>query len=196
MSLPAGWVPVPLNPDGGLPQAAPLPVPDGDLTLVLACVAADLACVLSAAPDRQVWTSDDQLVRRLAPEVGPGDGANPVDPQDFRDVASSTALVAFTRPPGQTLSADEARVVIMVLAGQRVVACQPALTGRGLAVSDGSRMRGHAWVDEVTVTAGSLVGARPTGTRLAVGWRTLSASTRTRADVSPEDAEAPYVALV
>lgn len=192
MSLPAGWVPVPLNPGGGLPQAAPLPVPDGDLTLVLVCVAADVAAVLGAEPDRTVWTSGDQLARRLAPDSGPG----AVGPQDVRDVASSVALLALSRPPGQTLSSDEARVVVLVLVGQRVAAVQPALPGRPLAVSDGNQLRGHLWVDEVTVTAGSLVGAGPTATRLVLGWRTLSASTETRPDVVPEDAEDPYVILV
>jgi hypothetical protein len=153
----------------------------------VACVAADLASVLGAAPDRTVWTSGDQLARRPGPDQGP---------RDVRDVAASVALLALSRPPGQTLSADEARVGLLVLAGRRVTAVQPALPGRPLPVPDGDRLRGHLWVDDVTVTAGSLVGAGPTGTRLVVGWRHLSASLEAQSYVVPEDAEDPYVALV
>ena len=193
MSLPAGWVPVPLNPDGGLPQAAALPDPDGDLRLVLAAVAADLAGTLGARPDQIVWTSADQLARR------PGSGPDPSRPQDVRDVASATALAALSAAPGQTLSADEVRVVVLVLAGQRVLAAQPALPARALAVADGDRLRGHLWVDDVTVTAGSLVGAGPTGTRLSLGWRSLSGSTGSTGTQPVgvlDEAEDPSVFLV
>ncbi len=43
-------------------------------------------------------------------------------------------------------------------------------------VLDAGRLRGHLLVDEVTVTAGALVAAGPTGARLSVGWRTLAAA--------------------
>ena len=190
MSLPAGWVPVPLNPDGGLPQAAALPDPDGDLRLVLAGVAADLAAALGAAADRVVWTSGDQFARR------PGSGPDPSRPQDVRDVAADAARSALRTAPGQTLSADEVRVVALVLAGQRVLAAHPALPARALAVADGHRLRGHLWVDEVTVTAGSLVGAGPTGTRLSLGWRSLSWSTGAQPVAVLDAVEDPYVFLV
>ncbi|MFF4911226.1 hypothetical protein ACFY2T_40905 [Streptomyces sp. NPDC001260] len=187
MTPPTGWLPVPLNPDGGLPQAAPLPAPDGDLRLVVLGVAPDLAALLGAPPDRTVWTSADALARRPGPDPGA--------PQDVRDIAAATALTAFTGAPGVTLSAAQVRTVVLVLAGTRVLAAQPAVPGRPLAVLDGDRLRGHLWVDEVTVSAGSLVGAGPTGARLAVGWRTLAGGAA--AAVSPPlPEEDPYAHLV
>lgn len=176
-ALPAGFLPVPLAADGGLPQAAPLPAPDGDLRLVVLGVAPDLAALLAAPRDRVVWTSADALARRTGP--GP-------------DTAAATALAALTAPPGETLSAGGVRTVVLVLAGSRVLAAPPAVPHRPLPVRDGDRHRGDLWVDEVTVTAGSLVGPGPTGVRLAVGWRPAAAA----APVDPLVEEDPYASLV
>jgi hypothetical protein len=186
VTLPAGWLPVSLDSDGGLPQAAPLPAPDGDLRLVVLGVAPDLAAVLAAAPDRTVWTSADALLSRTG-TAGPQ--------ADVRDVAARTALAAFTATPGETLSAAQVRVIALVLAGPRVLAAPPTVPRRPLPVQDGDRLRGHLWVDEVTVSAGSLVGAGPTGARLAVGWRTLAAGAAAAVS-APSAEEDPYVWLV
>ncbi len=196
MTLPAGWLPVPLNPDGGLPQGAVLPAPDGDLRLVLVAVAPDLAAVLSAPPDLTVSTSADQLDVRS----GPGRAAS----GDVRTTAASTALAALTASPGTTLSAEQVRVVVLVVSGRRVVAALPALPGRALTVLDGGRLRGHLWIDEITVTAGSLIGAGPTGTKVVLGWRTLTsgaASAPAGTEATPggtpaADEEDPYAHLV
>lgn len=196
MTLPTGWIAVPLDPDGGLPQAATLPAPDHDLRVVLVATAPDLAAALSAPPDRVVWSSRDALDRRSAvrPTAGPDIIAPGLDVRDVRTVAADTALAALTAAPGETLSPAEVRVVLLVLAGRIVLAAHPARPGRALPVSDapgGGRLRGHLWVDEVTVAAGSLVAAGRTEARIGVGWRPLGAGLGAvagrPAPMSPED---------
>jgi hypothetical protein len=189
MTLPAGFRALPLDAAGGLPVAAPLPAPDGDLRAVVVAVAGDLAAVLGAAPDRIVWTSVSGTERRADP--------GPVASPDLPDVARSVATAALTTPPGLTLSGAEVRVVVLVVAGRRVLAALPPRPGRPVAVLDDGRLRGHLLVDEVTVTAGVLIAAGPTRARLSVGWRTLAAAAAARSvAVSSVQEEDPYAGLV
>lgn len=163
MTLPADFAPLPLDPSGGLPVAAALPAPDGDLRAIVVAAAEDLAALLSAPPDRLVWTSADHLRRRSEEET-----------------------------PGSTLSGAAIRVTVLVVSGRRVLAAVPPRPGRPLAVADAGRMRGHLYVDEVTVTAGALVAAGPTGARLSIGWRTLTPPRAT----TPVGEVDPYAGLV
>ncbi|ONH34496.1 hypothetical protein [Protofrankia sp. BMG5.30] len=185
MTLPTGFLALPLDAAGGLPVAAPLPVPDGDLRAVVVAVAGDLAAVLGAAPGRTVWTSAACLERR----PGPG----PVAARDLPELARSVAVAALTAPPGPTLSGAEVRVVVLVVAGRRVLAAIPPRPGRPVAVLDDGRLRGHLLVDEVTVTAGALVAAGPTGARLSVGWRTLAAAPAAERSVAGQPGGGPSV---
>ncbi|HEX5543348.1 MAG TPA: hypothetical protein VFX60_17640 [Micromonospora sp.] len=188
MSLPSGFLALPLDAASGLPTAAPLPAPDGDLRAVVVAVAGDLAALLGTAGDRTVWTSASCLERR--PEPGT------VATQNRPDPARSVATAALTRPPGPTLSGAEVRVVVLVVAGRRVLAAIPPRPGRPIAVLDDSRLRGHLLVNEVTVTAAALIAAGPTRARLSVGWRTLAAAPVARPSVTSTGEEDPYARLV
>jgi len=179
MSLPDGYTQLELDGHRGVPQSAPVPG-STDMTVVLVGVAPDLAALLSADPDRQVWTTVDGLSRH--PGIPPGD----------EDGALAAATRALLTAPGETLSAAEVFVQLLVVQSGRVVCACPVLPGRPLPVRD-SRLIGHLWVDEVTLCAGALVAGGPNGSRVTIGWQPLSARTTPAVTDGQED---PYAELV
>ena len=188
MSLPHGWTPVELSADRGLPQSAPLTGPGAPLRLVLAGVAPDLAALLSAPADRAVWSTT------AAPAVEPV-----WPPETTWPSAANAAAAALTRPPGDSLSPAGILVTLLVVSAGSVVTAWPPIRARALAVRDATGLLGHLWVDELVVTAGSLVSGGPSGGRVSVGWRPLGTNdvitTGGRpSSVRPE--EDPYAGLV
>ncbi|WP_125130401.1 hypothetical protein [Microbacterium sp. 10M-3C3] len=182
MTLPDGFAPVALDAAAGIPQTATLgPGRSAPLRLSVVAAASDLAALLSSERDRRLWASATARERRTGVRA-------PADPWRAADAAARAALAAN---PGDTLDPERILVSLIVHESRRVITVWPAIPGRPLPVRDAAGLRGTLWVEDVVISAGSLVATGATGARLAIAWQSGSPVVAT----PPAREEDPYVSL-
>ena len=185
MTSPAGFLPVPLSDAGGFPQSVPLAAgPGGGEPLRLSVVASvsDLAVLLTV--DGAALVRDALAATIPAPRAGL--------PRDRWQAADAVARAAIAAPGAATLSGAEVSVALVVSSGGRVVTVWPPLPLRRLPVHDAGGLRGELWVDELAITAGSLVAPGASGARIAIAWRPRGVA----ASTIPQPEGDAYAALV
>ena len=155
--LPTGFVPLPFDSRGGLPQTVPFQVANRTLQITLVPVITDLPALLSAGEADLVLDAGAVARTRAADPAGSLDELRPAD----------LFLVA---PSG---SLDGAEVFVVVREGDALLASAPARVGAAIPAgsTDRSGLVAEVAVGSLRVRVGSFVRPGDVGSEVLIGAR-------------------------